>query len=109
MYKSVYECRFDLLQTSQPWIESDRKTESSGQKARVNTTSNMIVIVTSLFRIMFVSYYHMGVGVRIAFVLTRRGNAKTWRSGMKQCIKPTLFVYIPNLELITALFGLDTA
>ena len=57
----------------------------------------MIVIVTSLFRIMFVSYYHMGVGVRIAFVLTRRGNAKTWRSGMKQCIKPTLFIYISKL------------
>ncbi len=49
MYKSVYECRFDLLQTSQPWIESDYKTESSGQKARVNTTSDMIEYVTSLF------------------------------------------------------------
>ena len=61
------------------------------------------------FCIRYVSCYHIGVGVRIAFVLTRRGNAKTWRSGMKQCIKPTLFVYIPNLELITALFGLNTA
>lgn len=56
---------------------------------------------------MSVSCYHIGVGVRIAFVLTRRGNAKTWRSGIKQCIRPTLFVYITKLELITALFGLD--
>jgi len=77
-------CRFDLLQTSQPWIESDRKTESSGQKARVNTTFDMIVLITSLFSYnarVLLSY--IKCGFRIAFVLTRRGNAKTWRSGMK--------------------------
>ena len=61
------------------------------------------------FRIRYVACYHIGVGVRIAFVLTRRGNAKTWRSGMKQCIKPTLFVYIILIKLKTATLGLNTA
>lgn len=90
----VYECRFDHLQTSRTWIESDRKTESFGQKAKVNTSFDMIVLSHVVIYIIFVSRYHIGVGVRIVFVLTQRGNEKVWRNEMKRCMKPTLFVYI---------------